>query len=151
MFNPMHLFRVDHNPIRALLDYANGNGYLHGFFAVAYGIITFVFGDELWRGPAYYTANLVYWAPQSWGLVAMILGVFILFSSYKGKERLLRWACFFMGMWCFVFGLLFIIDLLETRSAFGVPPIITYYHAGFLMINRSVLSKKMSGREGISD
>lgn len=143
----MHLpeiFPVNKDKLKALLDYAKGNGIVHGLFAICYGLLTIIFGDELWNGPVYQNANKLPWAPQSWGLVALLCGVIILYGAYRDRERLVRWGCFFMAVWCFVFASLFLKDFIEYKAALSLPGVISYYHAAFLMINRSVLSKRVT-------
>lgn len=132
------------NPLKALLDYARGNGLLHGIFAIIYGTLTFIYGDDLWEGPAYYNASKIPYAPQSWGAVAMLAGIIIILGSVKGKEKLVKWGCFFMSTWCLFFASLFLKDFIETKMAFILPAAVSYYHAAFLMVNRYVLAGRIT-------
>ena len=143
MFNPFRLKTFD-SAISAGLDYVKGNTDTHGIFALAYGIITFIYGDKLWDTTAYSTASSVPYAPQSLGTVAIILGLLILYFSHKGRIKAVGWSVFFMAVWCFVFAIFFINDVFETNSPLGLPGVISYGHAGILMINRWVLTRRMS-------
>ncbi|AWY06136.1 membrane protein [Gordonia phage Suzy] len=133
--------------LKALLDYAKGNAIVHSAFGFSYGLLTIFAGDALWAGGrTYETANSLPYAPQSWGTIAIVFDGVIAIGSIKktNSERWIRWGCFGLAAWCFVFAIFFLIDSIAHWTPFGLPGVVVYGYSALLMIHRSVLGERLS-------
>ncbi|QXO13689.1 hypothetical protein SEA_DUMPTRUCK_34 [Gordonia phage DumpTruck] len=114
-----------------------------GGFAIGYGVLTFLFGKELWGNGAamtYDAALTVPYAPQSWGLVAMTLGVLIIFSELKEARRAKTVFMGLQGVWCFIFASYFLIDCLSSGHPFGAPGVLVYSFVGTIFLLCAMLA-----------
>lgn len=118
-----------------------------GLLSVGYGALTFIFGDFLWASGekgAYQAALSVPLAPQSWGTVAVAMGIIILWAEFAEKYKVKAIALLLQGFWCFVFASFFFYDCVDQKSAFAAPAILLWGAFGVVYIGRCRLAWKWS-------
>lgn len=124
-----------------------------GLIPLAYGICTFIFGDELWLGRlgtaiktipgeygVYETAYQVPFAPESWGTVFVLFGLTTLVSALKGWGKLVMASTMASGFIFLFFALSFVTDAFSNHSAPAWPPSIIYVGLAVLCVNRAKLA-----------
>ncbi|WBF03894.1 hypothetical protein SEA_MAREELIH_111 [Gordonia phage Mareelih] len=142
---------ADERDLRALV--ADGEAYIHGntvimiLFPLAYGTLTFVFGDALWgKGTVYDTAQIVPGAPQTWGAYTFICGLMILYGTRtKNKDRRARFiilGCGFQVIWSAFFALTFVIDCLDYATPLGATGALIHSTLLYFYANRVILAWK---------
>lgn len=125
-----------------------GISFVHGFtvnmaiIPIGYGILTFVFGAEMWSGATYGSAMSVPYAPQSWGTVALALGILIVISERKRLYGLMSVACFLSATWCLIFAFFFLFDCIRHGMSFGAPGVLVYSTIGVAFLSLSRLAWK---------
>lgn len=118
-----------------------------GLLSIGYGTLTFIFGDFLWAHGdmgTYRAALSVPLAPQSWGTMAVAMGLIILWAEFAEKYTAKSISLGLQGLWCLVFASFFFYDCVDQKSAFGVPAILLWGAFGVLYIGRSRLAWKWS-------
>lgn len=110
---------------------------------IAYGTLTFVFGDELWmagESGVYDSANQVPMAPESWGVAFLIAGVGVALGNLYGRwNRLLSISAMLAGFLFLFFSISFLLDAIEGSNV-AFPPFVIYGILAALCVNRSRLS-----------
>ncbi|WNM66938.1 hypothetical protein SEA_DEVONTE__18 [Mycobacterium phage Devonte] len=124
-----------------LLDFARTVTALISALPVVYGVLTLVVGQPLWAGsPAYTAALRVPHAPQSWGMVFVVIGIGLLISEWRRSHL---WMSVFtvatalvLGMFMVAFGT----AVIEHGILGGLPPTVVYGILSLLFLARARLS-----------
>ncbi|QGF20290.1 hypothetical protein SEA_SIXAMA_111 [Gordonia phage Sixama] len=142
---------ADERDLRELV--ADGEAYIHGntvimyAFPIAYGVMTFIFGDALWgAGTVYDTAQNIPGAPQTWGAYTFICGLMILYGTRtKIKDRRALYilvGCGLQSIWSTFFALTFIIDCIDFATPLGATGALIHSTLLYFYANRFVLAWK---------
>lgn len=118
------------NTIKYGENYIQGSTTLLGLFAIAYGALTFAFGDKLWLPSAsvYRNAMEIPGAPQTWGVIATVSGVGLIAAVYMRdtqlSQRVKLASASMMSIWCFSFAFTVLIDCFEFSTPQGLPAVL---------------------------
>ena len=128
---------------REAFAYVRGSTQAFIIFPIGYGILTLVFGDELWgAGRLYDAAMVIPFAPESWGVLALVFGILMAIGEFSERKMFLSVGCAMMGIWCYTFAALFLIDCLRYETPFGAPEALLYSVIGTHYWGRSRLALK---------
>lgn len=116
-------------------------------WAVVYGVVTFIGGAQFWTIPAYETALLVPYSPESWAVALVLIGVFMFAAMFSGIGRLMVWSLFAGVVWNFFFTLSFAKEFYDSITEDGpnpgLGPVITYaFITGVFALRTSTYRKK---------
>lgn len=115
---------------------------LMGTWAILYGAVTILGGDPVWMIPAYDTAQLVPYSPESWGWALLACGALIFLGMFSGKGRIMRVGLFSAGLWNFFFSYSFLHEYVKVRvegeyaPGVGLGPVVTYAFVTLLFLSR---------------
>ncbi|QNJ55345.1 membrane protein [Gordonia phage LittleFella] len=129
--------------VDAVVNFVRGITLILGVYPMAYGALTFIFGDALWGSglaPTYLAALEVPWAPESWGTFAATCGIMLIVAELREKHVWLSGACFLQGVWCFTFGVFFIRDCIDNMTSFGAPGALIHLSLGVVYFLRCGLA-----------
>lgn len=111
---------------------------------VSYGILTFVFGDDLWgSSPVYSTALRVPWAPQSWGLLFFALGVVNVWCAVRRRHTGTAVCSVSIAVVMAMFMMTFLTETVVNHYISGVPPALVYAVFACAFLNRARLAWSM--------
>ncbi|OZD74904.1 hypothetical protein CH273_25810 [Rhodococcus sp. 05-339-2] len=121
-----------------LLFFARSVTVVLGALAIGYGTLTFTFGAALWSGPShvYGTALTVPYAPQSWGVVAIVAGVLVVTGQLASRHRVVVAGAAVMILWFLFFAISFLFDVVNSGNPFGAPGVLVYTLLCVLMVLR---------------
>lgn len=124
-------------------DHIRVQTWLIGLLPVLYGILTWTFGDTLWASsPIYRTALAMPYAPQSWGVAFIVMGVLTVWFSERCKHRADMVACLVTAFVLAGFMASFVIVAVEDRTPGALPPAVIYALFALLYMNRAWLAWK---------
>lgn len=135
--------------VMAVATYVYSETFMIGSMPIAYGILTLIFSDDLWARQegqydtelgVYDSASLVPHAPESWGVVFILLGATILFSALKGWHRTTAASAMACGFVFSFFAVTFLVDAIKSQVEPAWPPFFVYLCLAGLLVNRSRLS-----------
>lgn len=131
----------DRETVSDLLFFARAVTFVIGAIAIGYGTLTFTFGEALWHGPSavYGTAQSVPYAPQSWGLVAILAGLCVVIGQWTGVHRVIIAGAAVMAAWFLFFAGAFLTDVVQSQLPFGAPGVLIYGALCLLMVLRAVV------------
>ncbi|OZF25188.1 hypothetical protein CH296_28010 [Rhodococcus sp. 14-2496-1d] len=121
-----------------LIFFARSVTVVLGLLAVGYGALTFTFGAALWDGPShvYGTALTVPFAPQSWGVVAVVAGALVVVGQLGDRHHVVVLGAAVMVLWFLFFAVSFVFDVVESGVPLGSPGILVYTSLCVLMVLR---------------
>lgn len=123
------------------LDYIRTQTVMFGLLPVLYGLLTFAFGDDLWSGSVVYrTALSVPYAPESWGVTFVTLGVGVMLFSWTGRQRLLATWSMATALILSMFMVTFLTEWVANDNPSGLPPGIIYAVLAMSFMNRARLA-----------
>lgn len=76
-------------------------------FGVLVGLMILVGGEQRFGGRSYATALTYPGAPESWGWIALLVGLFGIVSSIGGHLRFVWWALMILAVWAGFFAISF--------------------------------------------
>lgn len=101
-------------------------------WAVGYGLVTVIGGAPIWRVPAYRTALMVPYSPESWAIVLIFIGFSIFIAMHIGSRKLMFTGLILGGAWNLFFAMSFLIEFYNTHKGdgpsegIGLGPTVTY-------------------------
>lgn len=117
--------------------------WLIGMLPIVYGILTWTFGDALWAAsPVYRTALAMPYAPQSWGVAFITMGVATIWFAERKAYRADMWACLTTAFVLAGFMASFLIVAVEDHTLAALPPTVVYALFALLFMNRARLAWK---------
>lgn len=115
-----------------------------GGFAVLYGLLTLVYGDDIWRFEGYqgnYTTALqLPGAPETWGVGFTVVGVWALVVGYLARSVMLSAAMALLAIMFGIFASSFVIDAIRLHAPESWPAALTYATVAVSMGTRARLA-----------
>ncbi|AAN01860.1 hypothetical protein SEA_WEST99_18 [Mycobacterium phage West99] len=128
------------------IDYIRTQTVLFGLLPLFYGILTFVFGDDLWAGGVVYsTALQVPYAPQSWGVAFIVMGLGVIVNAWYRRQRLLVASCMLTALILSMFMVTFLTEVVVSDNLSGLPPGVVYGIFSLSFMNRARLAWNSRG------
>lgn len=128
---------------QALADYVRISTWLIGILPIAYGGMTWIFGDDLWSSsPIYRTALSVPYAPQSWGTTFIVLGVLSILLAELRYYAMDAVCCMAMAVILASFMVAFMAEAIGHHLIGALPPATIYALFSLLFMIRARLSWK---------
>ena len=123
---------------------------------ILYGLLTWVFGDDLWSGSEIYaTALTVPGAPQSWGTIFLVLGLVLMTGALRVHLRLVAWVSLLTALILATFMVMFGVEYLARQNESSLPPALAWGVFSLLFLNLWWLAHKMDrisrGRQNFQD
>jgi hypothetical protein len=120
-------------------------------WAVVYGVVTFIGGAPFWSIPAYETALLVPYSPESWAVALILIGVFMFAAMFIGHNRLMVWSLLSGVLWNFFFTLAFAKEFYDSVVSAGpnpgLGPVVTYaFITGVFALRAPTYRKKNASK-----
>lgn len=110
---------------------------------MGYGTLTLIFGDNLWGSTRLYDAAMVVpFAPESWGIYALVCGAFIAAGVLSNCQKMIKRACWAQSFWCLIFAFLFLLDCVRHETPFGAPGALIHFVFGVIFAGRGRLASK---------
>lgn len=123
------------------LDYIRTQTVLFGLLPAIYGVLTFVFGDELWAGGVVYrTALQIPFAPQSWGVVFLIMGTGTIACAWLNMQMALACVSLATALVLSMFMVTFFTEVVVSHNLSGLPPGVVYMVFSLSFMNRARLA-----------
>ena len=123
------------------VDYVRTSTVMLGLLPFLYGILTWVFGDDLWStSPVYRTALAVPGAPQTWGTAFIVLGVLTVWFSGHRNHRGTAVVTAMTALVLASFMISFLIEGYRSWTAGALPPAVVYGVFSILFFSRARLS-----------
>lgn len=123
-------------------------------WAVLYGIVTVIGGEPIWRIPAYDTALLVPYSPESWAFVLIAIGLSIFVAMHIGNRKLMFTGLFLGGAWNLFFAMSFFIEWWDTHrgngpsDGIGLGPTVTYlFISGVFLLRVNTYRSKNAAKK----
>jgi hypothetical protein len=108
---------------------------------ISYGILTFVFGDELWGSSSIYsTALQVPWAPQSWGMLFFVLGVLNVWFALSRRDAGIAICSVLVAVVLAMFMVTFLTEVFTNDNVGAMPPAAVYGVFAIAFMNRARLA-----------
>lgn len=123
-------------------DFIRGMSFLLGLNSLLFGILTFIFGDEVFgsgNAPQYEQILELPWAPESWGTFSAACGVLIIVGAIFDNQRQIGSGCVLMGLWSYTLAVLIAKDCIEHQTSFGVLAVLFFAFVGTAMFGRARL------------
>lgn len=126
------------------VDYIRGTIGLLAVLPIIYGLLTWVFPDELWSGSEVYnTALSVPGAPQSWGVAFVSLGVTLLLCAFKRCYRATMAVSLLIALVLGMFMVTFGTEYYLRHNESSLPPALAWGVFSLLFLNLYRLASKM--------
>ncbi|AYP70005.1 hypothetical protein I5G62_gp19 [Mycobacterium phage CRB2] len=108
----------------------------------AYGVLTWVYGAELWNdSPVYATALQTPGAPESWGTVFIGAGVVGIISGWRGHRRCVMVTCGLIALLMAMFMAMFVTEFVQHVDQEGaLAPAMIYAVISMLFLARARLA-----------
>ncbi|AGT12917.1 hypothetical protein KAYACHO_13 [Mycobacterium phage KayaCho] len=130
-----------------LLDFVRTATVLLGLLPLLYGGLTWLYGDALWAGNIVYgTALAVPWAPQSWGLAMIVLGLGVIVSERMDRRRCVCIFTMLTALMLSMFMVTFLVEVIANENVSALPPALVYGVVSLLFMARARLA--WTGRAG---
>lgn len=126
------------------VDYIRGSIGLLAGLPVVYGVLTLIWGQELWaESPIYATALTVPYAPQSWGSTFIVLGTALLALAFRRRYLAVAWVSMALALVQGMFMVMFATEFFGSDNESALPPALIYAVLALLLLNLWRLGTKM--------
>lgn len=127
------------------LDYIRGEVGMLSLLPIGYGILTWIFGEQLWAGSAVYrTALSMPGAPQSWGTLFIALGATLMVCGLRLRYRVVRVVAVGAALVLALFMVMFLTEYFTTGNASALPPALAWAVFSLLLLNMARHAVKMA-------
>lgn len=125
-----------------LETFAQAATVLLGLIPTAYGVLTWVYGSELWNdSPVYQTALQTPWAPQSWGAAMLLVGVLVVISGWRSHQKCLLITTAAASLLMATFMSMFVTEFVQHSDREGaLAPAMIYAVISMLFLARARLA-----------
>ncbi|QHB37322.1 hypothetical protein I5G58_gp020 [Mycobacterium phage BirdsNest] len=125
-----------------LETFAQAATVLLGLIPTAYGVLTWVYGTELWNdSPIYQTALMTPGAPQSWGAAMIIVGALVVTSGWRSHQRCLLITTLLAARLMATFMSMFVTEFIQHTDREGAAaPAMVYAVLSMLFLARARLA-----------
>lgn len=122
-----------------LETFAQAATMLLALIPIAYGVLTWIYGAQLWSdSTAYSTALSTPFAPQSWGTIFMVSGLTVVWSGWRDHARCVMLSTGTSAFILAMFMSMFVTEFVQHPDKEGaLPPALVYAVLSMLFLARA--------------
>lgn len=131
-------------------DYIRGSVGLLAALPILYGLMTWIFGDDLWSGSEVYrTAMTTPGAPQSWGTLFIATGLTLLVCAARRRYTAVMVVSIVTALVLGMFMVMFGAEYAIRRNESALPPALAWGVFSLLFLNLCRLASKLRKLESL--